>query len=156
MSMVEDMTELPDRWILPLRHHRVVGITWDENVIVELEPSSRIVLGYGALYTPVSVRAHKADDSATVGRRDRAEVEQLVGCEVLSPVGFKNGALRIVFDNGWKIDVRAETEFVPAAVISGDMALWIRSDGPAAVRGDHTTADPHAGGSDHGNGVARQ
>ena len=46
-----------------------------------------------------------------------------------SAVAFKNGALRVVLDNGWHLNIRAAGPFVPASVTSGDEVIWTRSGG---------------------------
>jgi hypothetical protein len=50
-----------------------------------------------------------------------------VGAKVLSAVGFKSGALRVVLSSGWQLNVSSAPEpFVSAAAVDGDTVLWAR------------------------------
>ena len=126
--MPTQTTELPDRWLLPLRGSQVVGINLGENVAFLLDSSVRIIVGYGACFTRGGLRAPGVEP-VTLAQRDGSEIQRSVGTTVLSAVGFKIGAMRIVFDNGWflTVGIKDKESFVPAAVISGDTVLWMRT-----------------------------
>jgi hypothetical protein len=124
--MVNEMRELADRWILPLRGSHVVRVNLGENVTFVLDSGVQIVVGNEAYFTKGSIRASHVEPTK-LSQLDSKEIQQSVGAQILSPVGFKDGALRIVFDNGWQLNVSTAGPFVPAAVISGDTVLWMRA-----------------------------
>lgn len=123
--MAAELTELPDRWILPLRGSRVTDIEWDDSVRFQLDPPGEIVVGPSALFTS-GPRTAPGVDARTLSQLGQGEVRQSVGARILSAVGFKNGALRIVLDNGWHLNVRSTGPFVPASVTFGDSVTWSR------------------------------
>lgn len=91
-----------------------------------LDSNIQIVVGYGALLTQGRMTAPDAHP-VTLDQHDRSETEQSLRAQVLSAVCFKTGTLRIVFDNGSNLNVKSAEEFVPAAVISDDTVMWMRS-----------------------------
>lgn len=123
--MAAEVRELPDRWILPLRWSRVTRIEWDDRIRFQLDPPGEIAVGPEALFTDGPATAPGAD-AVTLGQMGPDEVQQAVGAKILSAVGFKNGALRIVFDNGWHLNVRSALPFVPASVAFGESGTWSR------------------------------
>ncbi|HEX7658778.1 MAG TPA: DUF6188 family protein [Pseudonocardiaceae bacterium] len=127
-----ELTELPDRWILPLRGDKLVKIDLNENVMLTLDSQIRIILGYGAFLTLGSFWAQK-ENRFRINELNQDQLDQILGSTVVSAVGFKNGAFRIVFDTGWQFNVRASDESVPAAVIAGDTAMWVRTRPTDAV-----------------------
>lgn len=128
--MAMDTQELDDRWILPLRNSAVTAVTQTdggETVTFALDSSVRIVVGSGAYFTQGSIKAPDAD-VRTLAQWGQDVVVGAVGARVLSAVGFKSGALRVVFDSGWQLNVRSTAEpFVPAAVVDENTVLWART-----------------------------
>ncbi|MET8630592.1 DUF6188 family protein [Kitasatospora sp. NPDC004669] len=123
--MTNEMSELADRWILPLRGHRVVDIAWGDDVRFVLEPSGEVIVGCGALWTEGPVTAPGARP-ATLDQCEKGQIQQATGASILSAVGFKSGALRVVFSNGWHLNVKSEGPFVPASVKSSGTVIWER------------------------------
>lgn len=126
--MANEATELSDRWILPLRGSRVTKIGWDDSVRFQLEPPGEVTVGPGALFTDGPTAA-TGPGVKNLGQLDHEDVERSCGAQILSAVAFKNGALRVVLDNGWHLNVRAAEPFVPASVTSGGEVIWTRSGG---------------------------
>jgi hypothetical protein len=126
--MANEATELSDRWILPLRGSRVTQIGWGDSVRFQLEPPGEVTVGPGALFTEGPTAA-PGTEAKTLGQLGHDEVEHSRGAQILSAVAFKNGALRVVLDNGWHLNIRAAEPFVPASVTSGDEVIWSRSGG---------------------------
>jgi hypothetical protein len=125
--MAAEISELPDRWILPLRDCEVTAVEWDDDDAVRfrLDPSGEIVVGLAALATEGS-RAVPEARPVTLSQLGPDEAQRWVGSRVLSAVGFKNGALRVIFDNGWHLDVPATGSFVPASISAGESVTWSR------------------------------
>lgn len=121
------MRELDDRWILPLRGSTLTAVEWDDSVTFRLEPAGEITVGRGALLTQGSVSAPHTNIQ-TLREVGVDGVQQCVGRRILSSVGFKDGALRVVLDNGWHLTVREEGPFVAAKVILGGALIWSRPD----------------------------
>jgi hypothetical protein len=118
--------ELDDRWVLPLRGSSVTAIDVGENVVFSLDSGVRVIIGDGAYFTQGSIKAPDAD-VRTVREWGADVVGRAVGAKVLSAVGFKSGALRVVLSSGWQLNVSSAPEpFVPAAVVDGDTVLWAR------------------------------
>jgi hypothetical protein len=126
--MVTETQELDDRWILPLRGHCVTAVDFGADVVTfVLDSGVQITVGYGASFTPGSIKAPNAD-VRTLAQSGKDAILRLVGILVVSAVGFKSGALRVVWPNGWQLNVRSHSEsFVPAAVVDGDIVLWART-----------------------------
>jgi hypothetical protein len=125
--MAAEARELPDRWILPLRWSRVTRVDWNDRVRLQLDPPGEIVVGSGALFTHGPATGPGVD-AKSLGQMGRDEVQLAVGARILSAVGFKNGALRVVLDNGWHLNVRSAPPFVPASVTFGESGAWARQD----------------------------
>jgi len=125
--MAAEARELPDRWILPLRWSRVARVDWDDRIRFRLDPPGEIAVGSGALFTDGPATAPGVD-AKTLGQMGHDEVQLAVGARILSAVGFKNGALRVVLDNGWHLNVRSARPFVPASVAFGESGTWSRQD----------------------------
>lgn len=128
--------ELPDRWILLLRGSRVTGVAWGDRVRFGLDPPGEIAVGAGALITDGPLAAPGVQ-ARTLGELGQGEVVRAVGARVLSAVGFKNGALRVVLDNGWHLNVRRADALVPASVTVGESVAWSRDHAgvpPSAAR----------------------
>ncbi len=120
--MANQMNELADRWILPLRDSVVTDVDWGDAVQFRLDPPGTITVGPGALLSHGPASAPGAD-ARTLGQLGQDSVRGCVGSRVLSAVGFKNGALRVVFDNEWHLNVRADGP--PTAVVTaGDSVTW--------------------------------
>jgi hypothetical protein len=133
--MATEMEELQDRWILPLRGDRVMTIERGDTVIFSLDSGVRIVVGTGAYFTH-GVLTGPDVEKTTVAQRDDDDLRRVLGSKVLVSVGFKSGALRVVFSTGWHLNVSSRGEFVPAAVIGNDTVLWARTSPVATGDGD--------------------
>jgi Family of unknown function (DUF6188) len=128
--------ELPDRWIFLLRGSRVTTVGWEDRVRFRLDPPGEIAVGAGALITEGPLTAPGVQ-ARTLGDLGQAEVVRAVGARVLSATGFKNGALRVVLDNGWHLNVRRADALVPASVTVGESVAWSRDQAyapPSAAR----------------------
>jgi hypothetical protein len=123
--MTAEVGELPDRWILPLRGSRITEIEWDDTVRFRLEPPGEITVGPAALFTHGPLTAPGAD-ATTLGQLGLEKVQTTTDSRVLSAVGFKNGALRVVLDNGWHLNVPANDLSVTATVTVGNSVTWSR------------------------------
>ena len=131
--MAKEVTELEDRWILPLRGHTVTRIEPGAQTVFVLDSGVRIIVGEHAYFTyftdgpqgvPGTVRLELAE-------LDLGEVRKSIGTCVVSAVAFKSGALRIVLKDGRQLNVTRAQPLVPAAVVSGETVLWMR-DIPSA------------------------
>ena|SRR5437879_7724645 len=125
--MATETQELDDRWILPLRGSRVTAVNLDENVTITLDSGARIIVGYGAYISQGSAQAPNAD-LRTLADPGADVLRHWIGSPIVSAVGFKSGALRVVLGNGWHLNVKAQPDpFVPAAVVEGDAVIWART-----------------------------
>jgi Family of unknown function (DUF6188) len=125
--MTADVPELPDRWILPLRGSCITAVGWDDRVRFLLDPPGEIAVGPGAVLSQGPLTAPGAE-AMTLDELGQEEVQRTVGALILSAVGFKNGALRVVLDSGWQLNVRAAGAFVPASVNVGESLSWSRDE----------------------------
>src|SRR5437660_11675336 len=105
--MTYQMKELTDRWILPLKGSRVTGIDWDDNVHILLNLNGKLTVGRGALLTHGPVSAPDANVRTLGQLGQEGTARRCAGSRIGSAVGFKNGTLRVVFDGGWHLNVRA-------------------------------------------------
>jgi hypothetical protein len=117
--MTARVSELPDRWILPLCGSQIAGIDRGDTVRFRLDPPGEIAVGPGALFTDGPWTAPGAD-ARSLGQLGQDEVQACIGARILSAVGFKNGALRVVLDNGWHLNVQWAEPSAPATVTFGD------------------------------------
>ena len=124
--MTKEVTELEDRWILPLRGDTITRIEAGEQAVFVLDSGVHIIVGEQAYFTAGPVTAPEAVKTE-LGQVDPARLQSSVGARVVSAIGFKSGALRIVLDNGWHLNVGRAQPLVPAAVVSGETALWVRT-----------------------------
>ncbi|MFJ4192328.1 DUF6188 family protein [Kitasatospora sp. NPDC089509] len=123
--MSNESSDAPDRRILPLRGHRVVDVARGEGLRFVLDPAGEVVVGAGALWSEGPVTAPNARPTR-LDEVEEARIRQAVGASVLSAVGFGSGALRVVFSNGWHLNVKSGGPFVAASVRSGDTVIWER------------------------------
>jgi hypothetical protein len=125
--MAAELNELPDRWILPLRGSFVTRVGWEDRVRFLLDPPGEIAVGPGAMFShgPPGARDTEAKTLDELGQE---EAQRAVGARILSAVGFKNGALRVVLDSGWHLNVRPTGPFVPASVSVGESLTWSRDE----------------------------
>src|SRR5947208_2821634 len=100
--MQRDIIEHQDRWIiLPLRQQRVLDVVWQpEDIVLLIETDTRLVIGYDAELSLRSI-AKGSPDRHVITYWSRIEAEKLLRSEILSPVFFKSGGVRIGFRNGW-------------------------------------------------------
>jgi Family of unknown function (DUF6188) len=130
--MTAGVGELPDRWILPLGGSCITEVDWDDTVRFLLDPPGEIAVGRGALLSHGPLTAPGAD-ARTLEELGQEGTQRAVGARITSAVGFKNGALRVVLDSGWHLNVRPSGAFVPASVSVGAALTWSRDEtsGPA-------------------------
>jgi hypothetical protein len=128
--MTNEVTELEDRWILPLRGAAIARIEPGEQTVFVLESDVRIIVGEHAYFTEGPVTGPEVDKTE-LGQIDRGLLQSSIGARIVSAIGFKSGALRIVLDNGRHLNVTRAQRLVPAAVVSGDTALWARTTSAA-------------------------
>jgi Family of unknown function (DUF6188) len=128
--MAKEVTELEDRWILPLRGDAITRIEAGEQTVFVLDSDVRVIVGEHAYFTEGPVTGPEVDKTE-LGQIDRRVLQSSVGARIASAIGFKSGALRIVLDNGWHLNVGRAQPLAPAAVVSGETALWVRNT-PAA------------------------
>jgi hypothetical protein len=128
--MTNEVTELEDRWILPLRGAAITRIEPGEQTVFTLDSDVRIIVGEHAYFTEGPVTGPEVEKTE-LGQIDRGLLQSSIGARVVSAIGFKSGTLRIVLDNGWHLNVTRAQPLVPAAVVSGDTALWARTTSAA-------------------------
>ncbi|MFC9966026.1 DUF6188 family protein [Nocardia ignorata] len=116
------LTELEDRWILPLRGQSVMSTTRRDNVIeLTTDEGCMITVDMAALLSPG--HATKSDpDRRPLITWDASVVEEAVCARIISSVGFKSGTLRVKFENGWTLLARKDD--ATASVRFGDDSLW--------------------------------
>jgi hypothetical protein len=124
--MAKEVTELEDRWILPLRGDAIVRIDAGEQTVFVLDSDVRIIVGEASYFTDGPVTGPEVDKTE-LRQIDRGLLQRSVGARIVSAIGFKSGALRIVLDNGWHLNVGSAQPLTPAAVVSGETALWARN-----------------------------
>jgi hypothetical protein len=124
--MTKEVTELEDRWILPLRGAAITRIEPGEQTVFALDSDVRIIVGEQAYFTDGPVTGPEVQKTE-LGQIDHGLLQTSIGARVVSAIGFKNGALRIVLDNGGQLNITRAQPLVPAAVISDDTALWVRN-----------------------------
>jgi hypothetical protein len=125
--MTADADELPDRWILPLEGSCITKVDWDDRVRFLLDPPGEIAVGPGAVLSPGPLTAPGAD-AKTLGELGLQEAQRTVGARIRSAAGFKNGALLVVLDSGWHLNVLPAGVFVPASVNVGESLTWSRDE----------------------------
>ncbi|MGW7427608.1 DUF6188 family protein [Streptomyces sp. NPDC054813] len=119
--------ETDDRWIVPLRGHRVARVGRDDTVTLAFEPDAEITVGGGAFWTQGSIGAPGAVKRRVAELGDE-EVQELVGVPVLSAVCFKSGSLRVVFGNGRHLNAEPASTLAGAVVRIGD-TVWRQRPG---------------------------
>ena len=107
-------------------HRTITQIEAGEQAVFVLDSGVHIIVGGQAYFTEGPVTAPEAVKTE-LGQVDPARLQSSVGARVVSAIGFKSGALRIVLDNGWHLNVGRAQPLVPAAVVSGETALWVRT-----------------------------
>ncbi|MFD3508765.1 DUF6188 family protein [Nocardia sp. NPDC058666] len=116
------MTELEDRWILPLRGQAVMSTTWRDNAIeLTTNEGSVITVGITALLSPGHATKNDPDRRPLI-TWDRSVVEEMVCARIISSVGFKSGTLRVKFENGWTLLARRDDAVATAKF--GDGRSW--------------------------------
>lgn len=117
-----------------LRGQAVTRISIDYQLTLLLDSDARVVLGcpfkltQGASGSPEHVFLDP-------GRQDVVAALGLFGAKVLSAVAFKTGSLRLVFDNGFHVNSRADPDFEAWEVLGpevwriismpgGKLAVW--------------------------------
>jgi hypothetical protein len=130
--MEHEIRELEDRWIFALRSNRVTGIEWgDASVVFRLDVPGEITVGYNALFAQGKL-VDPLFERVPLHASDRDKVERCVGSKIASAVGFKDGAMRVVFLTGQQLSVRSGEPFVPAALRLEHAVVWERIEGDGA------------------------
>ena len=123
-----DIVETDDRWILPLRGSTVIRIEWPDHLIFELEPPGFIEVDEGAIFRKGPLKDVN-QDPVRLRAYTKSDIDRMLGARILSSVGFKDGSLRIVFDNGWFLVVDSDDdEFAFASITHGESVIWKRSE----------------------------
>lgn len=130
--------ELPDRWLLGLRGSRVTGVSTGKGLRVKLNTGVEIKVGANALFT-VGPAAAPGAVLRRVSEVPDDQLEELIGARVLSSVGFKSGALRIVFDTGHHLSARPTTPAVAAEVLKPGGFVWSYSAEGVEMKLDNST-----------------
>ena len=126
------MAEHDDRWIMNLRGLAVTEIGISYQLSLCLGSDARVVLGSPFTLTQGDGRQDVILDP---GRQDVAAALGLFGAKVLSAVAFKSGSMRLVLDNGWHLNSRADPSFEAWEVLGpggwrivsmpgGELAVW--------------------------------
>ncbi len=141
-----EIVEHEDRWvILPLRNLHVLGVVWQaEEVELVLGGDFRLVFGYDA---ELSARSSGERYS---GRRpivdwDRNQAEDLLRSEILSPVFFKSGGVRLAFRNGLILSLPDRPVRTPTILYVGLSALWTHRGISTEVEYPVRRVDPWTG-----------
>jgi hypothetical protein len=132
------LAEHEDRWIMNLRGLTVVEIGISYQLSLLLDTEARVVLGCPSKLTQV-VDDGRQDVVLDPGRQDVTAAIGLFGAKVLSAVAFKTGSMRLVFDNGWHLNSRADPSFEAWEVLGpggwriismpgGKLAVWSERD----------------------------
>ena len=103
-----------------------------------LDSDARVVLGCPFMVTQ-GTDDGRQDVFLDPGRQDVTATIRLFGAKVLSAVAFKTGSMRLVFDNGWHLNSRADPSFEAWEVLGpggwriismpgGELAVWSGRD----------------------------
>jgi hypothetical protein len=119
------LRELGDRWILPYRGRRVSQLRIDTRLCLLLEEGCEIAIEGEATLTQGSLHAPDAVPVLLVPQRQHvAPAIELFAKQVLSAVAFKSGTLRLVFDDGKHLNVRADPDY-EAWTLAGPGAMKV-------------------------------
>lgn len=132
------LAEHEDRWITSLRGLAVTEIGISYQLTLRLDSDARVVLGCPFTLTQ-GVDDGRQDVFLDPGRQDVTAAIGLFGAKVLSAVAFKTGSMRLVFDNGWHLNSRADPSFEAREVLGqggwrivsmpgGKLAVWSGRD----------------------------
>jgi hypothetical protein len=125
--------ELDDRWLLGLRGRRVESVDAYEFTVV---------MGFGegsalTIESRANLRAASAPGTETpaISRGEDGAIStsdalaSLVGQQVLSSVGFKTGALRLVFESGPMLTVPADEHYEAWQLTGPSGQMWVSLPG---------------------------
>lgn len=121
-----------------LRGLTVVEIGISYQLSLHLDTEARVVLGCPFKLTQV-VDDGRQDVILDPGRQDVTAAIGLFGAKVLSAVASKTGSMRLVFDNGWHLNSRADPSFEAwevqgpggwriISMPGGKLAVWSERD----------------------------
>jgi Family of unknown function (DUF6188) len=107
-----DLAELEDRWLLPYRGMQVVQVRVSYQLTLLLDGDVQVNIESTATLTsgPLSAPDAKPVQLAPE-RQEVAPALALFGATIVSPVAFKSGALRLVFDTGTHLNVKPDSQF---------------------------------------------
>ncbi|MFC6006303.1 DUF6188 family protein [Angustibacter luteus] len=133
--------ELDDRWWLGLRKRALESVDVHEFVVV-LNFAGGSVLSIEAAATVRAVSAPGTETAVVTRMADgtvwTSEVlMSLVGQQLLVSVGFKDGALRLVFESGLMLDVPHDEQYEAWQLtgVSGRRWVSLPGGGPATFPG---------------------
>jgi len=109
-----------------------IGISYQLSLLLDTE--ARVVLGCPFTLTQYGDDGRQ-DVSLDPERQNVTAANGLFGAKVLSAVAFKTGSMRLVFDNGWHLNSRADPSFEAWEVLGpggwriismpgGELAIW--------------------------------
>jgi hypothetical protein len=132
------LAEHDDRWIMNLKGLTVVEMGISYQLSLRLDTEARVVLGCPFKLTQV-FDDDRQDVILDPGQQDVTAAIELFGAKVLSAVASKTGSMRLVFDNGWHLNSRADPSFEAWEVLGpggwriismpgGKLAVWSGRD----------------------------
>ncbi|MDX3246591.1 DUF6188 family protein [Streptomyces sp. ME18-1-4] len=124
-----------DRWILGLRGLTVTRIGVDHQLSLGLGVDAWLTLEGPCWLTDGSAGKDGRQETVVPERQDVAAALALFGAMAMSAVAFKTGSLRLVFDNGIRLECRADPSFEAwqmtgpegrcfASLPGGALAVW--------------------------------
>ncbi|MGK5638557.1 DUF6188 family protein [Streptomyces sp. URMC 126] len=142
MSTEQHPVEHEDRWILGLRGMSVTRISVDSRLVAALGSGWEV-----AFAAPVRLSLGSAHTNPSVllnpGAQDVAAALALSGAKVLSPVAFKSGFLRFVFDTGHHLTCSPDASVEAWRITGpGGWRFTAPPGGGIAVRTGSETSEP--------------
>jgi len=129
-------SELDDRWILNLGGLSVSQIAVDFRLTLAMHPDWKVMIGAPADLSQGPERTESDSGFRLVPEaQDVASALVLFNAKILSAAAFKNGTLRIVFDNGLRLVCRSNPAYEAwevcgpsgwlfVSVPGGRLAVW--------------------------------
>jgi hypothetical protein len=129
----EGEQELVDRWWLGLRGRTLEDVTGHEfTVVLDFGEGSTLTIEAATNIAPTTARdeeipavIHHAD--GTVSTADA--LLSLIGLRVLSAVGFKTGALRLVFESGRMLTIPFGDQYEAWQLTGPSGRMWVSLPG---------------------------
>lgn len=126
--MSREIVEYEDRWLIkPLRGRVAERFVWHEDTVeIYFDRDFRLVIGRGAELSLRNI-SPSAPQRHSIEHWPSSDVERYLSSEVLSPVFFKSGGMRIAFRTGWLLLVADDLSDVAASLCSSRGLLWTRT-----------------------------